>query len=144
MAIQITRPDGTVGKWERDEMKQEPELQNIVVTNTDKIDTEIKTLRDRAHKFANDFMGLTNDVTVIESEVKMLSERIPLDLGVRLVRFEMKLDEINKQLAADFVKRLEFEVLKVEHDQMKKIIYGFVAIVLLAVVGALVAIVVKQ
>jgi hypothetical protein len=105
---------------------------------------EIRMLRERSHKLSNDVAAVSGDILKIETEILHLTERIPLDLGVRLVRFEMKIDEISKQLAADFVKRMEFEVLKVEHEQMKKIIYGFVAIILIAVVGAVVALVVKQ
>lgn len=105
---------------------------------------EIKTLRDRSHKTANEITSVAGEVDKLGTELTHLVDRIPMDIGLRLVRFEMKIDEISKQLAADFVKRTEFEVMKVEHEQMKKIIYGFVTIVLLAVVGAIVALVVKQ
>ena len=105
---------------------------------------EIKTLRDRSHKVANEVTGVIGEIAKIETDILHLTERIPLDIGVRLVRFEMKMDEISKQLTSDFVRRTEFEVMKVEHEQMKNIIYGFVTIILLAVVGAVVALVVKQ
>lgn len=105
---------------------------------------EIKTLREKGHKVANDVTELHGEFVDIDNELKILTNRIPTDLTDRLIRFEIALNGITKQLTEDFVKRVEFEVLKVEHEQIKKIIYGFVAIVLLAVVGAVVALVVKQ
>lgn len=116
---------------------------------------EIKLLRDRAHKVANDLMkanltavetaaSLQKELTEIRGHTHRLSEKIPDDISVRLVRLELKLDALTASHASDFVKRGEWEVLRSEHDQMKRLIYGFVSVILLSVIGALVALVLKR
>ena len=118
-------------------------------------EAELKVLRDRSHKDANDemirsdklqdgLMDLERGLAGALADIEKITERIPVDLATRFIRFEMKLDHLSVQIASDFVKRTEWEVLRTEHDQMKKLIYSTVGLILMAVVGAVIAMVVKK
>lgn len=62
---------------------------------------------------------------------------------IKLEQLTKEVHELREDLKADYVGRTEFEILKVEHDQIKKLTWGFIAMVLTAVVGAIIALVFK-
>ena len=68
---------------------------------------------------------------------KTPSPQIQLAVMANDVQYiKQEVTEINKKLAQDYVQKAEF-------DPIKKIVYGMVALILMAVVGALVALVVS-
>ena len=89
-------------------------------------------------------------LATLAGEVQNLAQRIPDKLSESMVELSLKMDQlikdmerVRKDLEADYVSQSEFSVLKVEHDQIKKLIWGFIAMVLIAVSGAVIALVVR-
>ena len=83
-------------------------------------------------------------------EVQAIAQRIPDKINETLVGLSLKMDQlikdmerVRKDLEADYVNQTEFSILKLEHDQIKKLVWGFIAMVLTAVMGAVIALVVR-
>jgi hypothetical protein len=90
------------------------------------------------------------ELNKLSQTVVHLTDRIPEKLSEKLIEMKLLLDQVSRDikelqgdLLKDFVSRTEFEKLKVEHDQIKQLTYGFIVMVLLAVVGGVIALVVK-
>jgi hypothetical protein len=69
--------------------------------------------------------------------VETLISRIPDDFANQWIRLGLEVETIGRKIDADFVKRVEFVVLKTEHDQIKKLVYGFILTVLACFLGGL-------
>jgi hypothetical protein len=122
---------------------------------------DVDQLVERVQQLVTDYHTLNVDVTKVKGdtesklemltrEFKHLSERIPEKLQETLIRATLTLEtlvtnvkQIGIDMKADYVGRTEFEVLKTEHDQIKKLMWGFIAMVLTAVVGGVIALLFK-
>ena len=72
------------------------------------------------------------------------SNKDEIDIAViasRLSGIEKKIDEISDKLDADYLTRREFEA---KFGPIQKLVFGFVAVALTAVVGAILALVIKK
>lgn len=110
-------------------------------------ETEIAGLRTRMHNFANDLMGVRSAVDNASEQVGQLAARIPADFDKRLITVELQLSRIIKDLenmGIQYIHRTEFEILKVEHTQIKQLVWGFIVMVLTAVVGGLITLIVRR
>jgi uncharacterized protein YoxC len=118
---------------------------------------DVDQLVDRTQKLVDQYHELNVDVTKVKSdvdgrlatfsqEIMRLADRIPEKMNEKMIQVTLTLDQlvrdvkqIGEDLKADYVSRTEFEVLKVEHDQIKKLMWGFIAMVLTAVAGGILA-----
>lgn len=80
----------------------------------------------------------------LSKEVAHVSDKIPENLDKRLIKIELQLEQVLKDIEDEFVTQTEFATYKVEHAQMKRLMWGFVIMVLTSVVGALLALVVHN
>jgi hypothetical protein len=87
---------------------------------------------------------LVNQSHSVNLELERLTSRIPPNLDARVIKIELQLERLIKDVESEYVSKTDFEVLKVEHAQMKHLMWGFVALVLTTVVGALLALVVHN
>jgi hypothetical protein len=112
------------------------------------------TPRPQTAKDWKDNLEFQRDIEIrlntLAQEQKGLADRIPekfpeqlLKLGFAIEQLTKDVKSLGEDLKADYVSRAEFVVLKTEHDKMKKLIWGFVIMVLVAVVGAVIALAVK-
>jgi hypothetical protein len=76
-------------------------------------------------------------ITTMAQQVGALVARIPDDFSNQWIRLGIEVETIGKKLDSDFVKRVEFAVLQTEHDQIKKLVYGFILTVLACFLGGL-------
>jgi hypothetical protein len=124
------------------------------------IEKDVDAVFERTQKLVDQYYALNLDVTKIRADVdgrlttltqelKHLSERIPEKLNEDMLRVSITLaqlvadvKQIGEDLKQDYVSRTEFEVLKVEHDQLKKLAWGLIATVLTALITGAVAVVV--
>ena len=77
-------------------------------------------------------------------EVSHLSEKIPENLDVRMIQMELQLKQILADLESQYVSQKKFERYKVEHDQMRYLMYGFIIMIMTSVVGAWLALIVHN
>ena len=80
----------------------------------------------------------------LNKELTHVADKIPENLDNRLIKIELQLAQIIKDIESEYVTQTEFAVYKVEHGQMKKLMWGFIIMVLTSVVGALLALVVHN
>jgi hypothetical protein len=80
----------------------------------------------------------------IRFEVSHLSEKIPENLDVRIIQMELQLKQIIDNLESQYVSQKEFERYKVEHAQMRYLMYGFIVMIMTSVVGAWLALIVHN
>lgn len=109
-----------------------------------RVDNELLGLRTRSHALANSLLAMQGQLGDISTKLTRLDTVIPDDLLVRLVAIEMTLEHMHATIKEDYVKRPEWEVLRTEHDQIKRIVYGTVATLLTGILAALFALVVKK
>lgn len=83
-------------------------------------------------------------------ESALLAARIPDKLNEKIIEMHLTLKglsdevkQIGEDLKQDYVNKREFDVLKVEHDQVKRLVYGFVTLALAALAVGLIALVFK-
>lgn len=118
----------------------------------DAVVARTQQLVDEYHAISLDVTRLKGDVdgkvAGIASELKHLADRIPEKLSEDMIRMSLALDQLVKDvrkigddLRQDYVNRVEFEVLRVEHDQIKKLVWGFIAMVLTALAAGVIALV---
>lgn len=125
----------------------------------EQIEKDMDAVFERTQQLVNDYHAVTLDVaklkgdvdgklTAFATELKHLSDRIPEKLSEDMIRVSLSLDQLVKDvkkigddLQKDYVNRTEFEVLRVEHDQIKKLIWGFIAMVLSALAAGVIALV---
>lgn len=91
----------------------------------------------RVQKLVDQYHDLSKEVTHV-------SDKIPENLDKRIIKIELQLDQLIKDVEDEFVTQTEFAVYKVEHSQMKKLMWGFIVMVLTSVIGALLALVVHN
>jgi len=87
---------------------------------------------------------LVDQYHVLSKEVTHISDKIPVDLDKRIISIEFQLERIVKDIESEFITQKDFAVYKVEHAQMKRLMWGFVIMVLTSVVGAVLALVVNN
>lgn len=109
-----------------------------------KLDGELAGIRTEQLKMDGDIESVQKTVNDAIMAMGRLSDKIPEDLPRRLLTIELTLTQVAENVKSNFVTKTEFEVLKVEHDQVKKIVYGFITVTLLAVITALLALVVHN
>jgi DNA anti-recombination protein RmuC len=87
--------------------------------------------------------SINGRLNTVSQEIQHLMGRIPDKLNERLIEMKLSLDrlttDVNKigdDLKADYVSRTDFEILKVEHEQIKKLVYGFITLVLVGLLTA--------
>jgi hypothetical protein len=126
-------------------------------------ETELKRVRDRVHdlieRVSKETLALEKELSEIKIEVARLDGQVPDGLAGRLQNVENVVenlipDELPVQLAnltkdvqavqREIISREEWGVLKTEHDQIKRLTYGFVGLVLLEVITAIIALVVMR
>jgi len=90
------------------------------------------------------------ELNSLGQKVTALTVRVPEKLSEKLLEMKMLLDQVARDIKElkedfnkDYVSRAEFGILKVEHDQMKKLMWGFIVLVLTAVVSAILALIFK-
>lgn len=84
------------------------------------------------------------EIAVISGEMWRIAERIPEDLAARITTMEVVLKGLADDVHKNFVTREEFSSLRSEHNNIRNLVYGFVGVILLAVISALVALVLKK
>lgn len=105
---------------------------------------DLAQVRDRQSELTRDFADLRKSVDDTAQLVTTLSGRIPDDLEKRLITIELMLQHLSKGIQTEFVSRTEFEIMKVEHVQMRRLVYGFVGLALVSIIGALLGLVVNN
>jgi hypothetical protein len=103
--------------------------------------TEPRTDLDR-HE--DDIKELRSSVDHLTTELAKVSGKIPDDLAKRLITIELQLGTLIKDTESEFVSKTDFEILKVEHNQIKRLVWGFIVMVLTSVIGGLLALVVHN
>jgi hypothetical protein len=76
--------------------------------------------------------------------VARLADRVPEGLAGKLLTIDFELQSLADTLGKQYVSRDDFIELRTEHRTVKRLVYGFVGVVLMAVAVALVALVVKR
>ena len=91
-----------------------------------------------------------NRVATLAQEFVKISSRIPEKLNEKIIEMHLTLGnlatevkQLHEDLKQDYVNRREFDVLNVEHDQVKRLVYGFVTLALTALAVGLIALVFK-
>jgi hypothetical protein len=72
----------------------------------------------------------TSTTSKLAVQIQTLINLIPEEFNEKWIRLQIEVEGISEKLNENFVKRTEFEVMKVEHDQIKKLVYGFIITVL--------------
>lgn len=110
---------------------------------------EIKTLRERSHKMADEITALNLDaaekfndvqkqVATVSGELWRIAERIPEDLPARLLKLELMLTNLASNVESKFVTRNEFTVVLTEHEQLKKVVFGAISLAITAIAMSLI------
>lgn len=105
---------------------------------------EYGTLEKDLTSVVGQVQTLVNQYHTLSKELAHVSDKIPEDLDKRIIKMELQLEQIVKDVENQFVTRTEFAVYQVEHGQMKKLMWGFIIMVLTSVVGTLLALVVHN
>jgi hypothetical protein len=106
---------------------------------------------DEIAKIKEETSGGTRKIALLESDVRLLLDRIPQGIAISLREVQMKVDQalvgiasLDRKVSEGYVARGEFETLRTEHDLVKRLVFGTVALILTAVITALVYLVVKR
>jgi len=99
---------------------------------------------DLCARHERELADLQKELAVVSGEMWRVAERIPEDLAARLTTMEVVLKGLADDVHKNFVSREEFALLKSEHINVRNLVYGFVGVILLAVISALVALVLKK
>jgi hypothetical protein len=129
-------------------------MSEITEKELDQVVDRVQKLVDQYHEQNVAIATMRGEMDIrlhsFSQELRGITERIPAHLSEQVIGFALKLDELmrnvrnwNEGLKTDYVGRTEFEILKVEHDQIKRLMWGFIAMVLTAVVGGVIALVFK-
>lgn len=110
---------------------------NIPENYEQKFISDHEDLVERVQKLIDQYHALS-------AELSRVGNKIPDGMDKRIIKIELQLEQLLKDVESKFVERTEFEVLKVEHNQIKKLVWGFIMLVLTSVVGALLALVVHN
>jgi uncharacterized protein YqgV (UPF0045/DUF77 family) len=87
---------------------------------------------------------LVEEYHEVKLQVGRLSDRIPEALDERMIRMEFQLQQILKDVETEYVTQKEFAEYRVEHLQMKRLMWGFLFMVMTSVIGAWLALVVQN
>jgi hypothetical protein len=71
----------------------------------------------------------------IDKKMGLLLGEIPVNFKERFLAVESRVKQIAETLEKSYVGRVEFEVLRVEHNQMKLLMHGFIITVLVGLLG---------
>lgn len=122
---------------------------------------DVDQVVDRTQKLVDQYHGVTSDIArvrsdvdgrinVLAQEIVKLTARIPDKLNDKIIEMHLTLGQLaaevkqlHEDLKQDYVNKREFVVLKVEHDQVKRLVYGFVTLALTALAVGLIALVFK-
>ena len=107
-------------------------------------DREYGTLEKDLTSVVSQVQKLVDQYHELTKDVGHLSDKIPPELDKRLVTIEIQLDRIVKDIETQYVTQREFETYKLEHNQMKHLMWGFLIMIMTSVVGAWLALIVHN
>lgn len=85
----------------------------------------------------NEDDGKKNDT---ETNIQLIFQNLGF-IKDQITESTRKIDNLDKKIDSNYVTKDQLETLKQRVTMLEKIVYGFVAVVLLAVIGALVSLV---
>ena len=120
----------------------------------DQVVERTQKLVDQYHEVTVDLAKVRQEadsrVATLAQEFVKISSRIPEKLNEKIIEMHLTLGnlatevkQLHEDLKQDYVNKREFDVLKVEHDQVKRLVYGFVTLALTALAVGLIALVFK-
>ena len=105
---------------------------------------EYGTLEKDLTSMVGQVQKLVEQYHEVKMQVGRLSDKIPDQLDERLITIELQLKQILCDMETQYVTQKEFAEYKVEHLQMKRLMWGFLFMVMTSVIGAWLALVVQN
>jgi hypothetical protein len=105
---------------------------------------EYGTIEKDLSSVVDQVQSLVNRFHEMAMQISRLADRVPEGLARRLVVIDVELKNLADTLSKQYVSRDDFIELRTEHRTVTRLVYGFVGVILMAVVVALVALVVKR
>jgi uncharacterized membrane-anchored protein len=126
----------------------EPREYGAIQKDLDMVVSQVQKLTDEYHALqltaSEERAGLRKSVEEVRAIAQSVCVKIPDNLEKRLVTIELQLQRVIKDTEEEFVKKMDFVALQVEHNQIKRLVWGFIIMVLTSVIGGLLALVVHN
>lgn len=113
-------------------------------TDCTKHEEEIRKLRERSHAHANLIAAKDAEIAELTGSLTNLSERIPVDLASKLLTIDMELKNLSGLVTRNYVSREEFLTVKMEHEQIKKLVFGFIGLAMVAIVSGMLGLILRK